>query len=71
MFRPCQVMSCEGKSVTPSKRQLPNRQIRGGPSTPAPKRDAIAIRSKRVNWEHFDRIMAKVRDVPPLPGDEK
>jgi hypothetical protein len=23
------------------------------------------------NREHFDGVMAKVRDVPPLPGDER
>ena len=35
------------------------------------KRDTISERGKRGNWEKFDRVMAKVRDVPPLPGDEK
>jgi len=35
------------------------------------KRHAISERAKRGNWEKFDRVMAKVRDVPPLPGDEK
>lgn len=35
------------------------------------KRDTIAERAKRGNWEKFDQAMAKVRDVPPLPGDEK
>ena len=64
-------MNYEGKSVAPNKRQIGNRQIRRGPSIPAPKRDGIAIRGKNVNWEKFDRVMAKVRDVPPLPGDEK
>ena len=34
-------------------------------------RDTVALRAKRGNWEGFDRVMAKVRDVPPLPGDEK
>ena len=34
-------------------------------------RDTIAERAKRGNWEKFDRVMAKVRDVPPLPGDER
>ena len=32
---------------------------------------AGSVRAKRANWEAFDRVMAKVRDVPPLPGDEK
>lgn len=32
------------------------------------KRDTI---SERGNWEKFDRVMARVRDGPPLPGDEK
>ena len=35
------------------------------------KRDTISERGKRGNWEKFVRVMAKVRDVPPLPGDEK
>ena len=35
------------------------------------KRDTTAERAKRGNWEKFDQAMAKVRDVPPLPGDEK
>jgi predicted transcriptional regulator len=34
------------------------------------KRDARAERAKRGSWEKFDRAMAKVRDVPPLSGDE-
>jgi hypothetical protein len=33
--------------------------------------DTVAVRAKRGNWEDFDRVMAKVRNVPPLPGDEK
>jgi len=35
------------------------------------KRNTIGERGKRGNWEKFDRVMANVRDVPPLPGDEK
>jgi hypothetical protein len=34
-------------------------------------RDKISERGKRGNWEKFDHVMAKVRDVPPRPGDEK
>jgi hypothetical protein len=34
-------------------------------------RDAVAVRAERGNWEEFERVMAKVREVPPLPGDEK
>ena len=34
-------------------------------------RDDIAIRAKRGNLETFDRILARVPDVPPLPGDER
>ena len=34
-------------------------------------RDTVAVRAKRANWNAFDRVRAKVRDVPPLPGDEK
>ncbi len=35
------------------------------------RRDTIAKRAKRGSWKKFDRVVAKVRDVPPLPGDEK
>ena len=35
------------------------------------KRDTIAERAKRGSWEKFDRVLAKVRDVPPLEGDAK
>jgi hypothetical protein len=34
-------------------------------------RDTIEDRAKRGSWEKLDRVLAKVRDVPPLPGDEK
>jgi hypothetical protein len=33
-------------------------------------RESIASRAKRVNWEKVDEILARVPDVPPLPGDE-
>jgi len=32
--------------------------------------DDIETRAKRANLEDFDRIMAKVPNVPPMPGDE-
>jgi hypothetical protein len=32
--------------------------------------ESIASRAKRANHEAFDQVMAKVPDVPPLPGDE-
>jgi len=32
--------------------------------------DDLQMRAKRANLAEFDRIMAKVPDVPPLPGDE-
>lgn len=35
------------------------------------KRGTMAERAQRGSWEKFDRVMAKVRDVPPLPGDER
>ena len=35
------------------------------------KRDTIAERAQRGSWDKFDRVMAKVRDVPPLEGDAK
>lgn len=31
----------------------------------------VAERSARGNWADFDRIMARVPDVPPMPGDER
>jgi len=34
-------------------------------------RDTVVARAKRGSWEKFDGVMAKVRNVPPLPGDEK
>jgi hypothetical protein len=35
------------------------------------KRDTVSGRAKRGDWKRFDSAMAKVRDVPPLKGDEK
>jgi len=35
------------------------------------RRDTMIDRAKRGSWERFDRVMGKVRDVPPLAGDEK
>jgi hypothetical protein len=32
--------------------------------------DEMETRAKRANLEAFDRVMAKVPDVPPIPGDE-
>ena len=32
--------------------------------------DDIETRAKRADLAAFDRIMAKVPNVPPLPGDE-
>ena len=34
------------------------------------KRDTLEERAKRGSWEKFDRVMAKVPNVPPQPGDE-
>ena len=31
----------------------------------------VEERAARGNWEDFDRIMARVPDAPPVPGDEK
>ena len=33
-------------------------------------RESIASRSKRVDWQKVDDILARVPDVPPQPGDE-
>ncbi len=33
-------------------------------------RDDIATRAKRANLAEFDRILSRVPDVPPPPGDE-
>ena len=32
--------------------------------------DDLETRAKRASLEAFDRVMAKVPDVPPRPGDE-
>ena len=32
---------------------------------------SVQDRAARGNWEDFDRIMARVPDAPPLPGDER
>jgi hypothetical protein len=33
-------------------------------------RESIDSRAKRVDWKQVDDILARVPDVPPLPGDE-
>src|SRR5205807_5663070 len=33
-------------------------------------RESIASRAGRVNWQKVDEILARVPDVPPVPGDE-
>jgi hypothetical protein len=33
--------------------------------------DTVADRAQRGSWQKFDRVLRKVRDVPPLPGDEQ
>ncbi len=32
--------------------------------------DDIHVRARRANLVDFDRVLAKVPDAPPLPGDE-
>ena len=32
--------------------------------------ESIASRARRADYEAFDRVMAKVPAVPPMPGDE-
>jgi len=32
--------------------------------------ESIASRAQRADYDAFDRIMAKVQKVPPMPGDE-
>jgi hypothetical protein len=34
------------------------------------KTESIASRAQRADYAAFDRIMAKVPNVPPMPGDE-
>jgi len=34
------------------------------------KTESIESRAKRADFAAFDRIMAKVPNVPPMPGDE-
>ncbi len=30
----------------------------------------VRQRAARGSWDKFDKVMEKVRDVPPMPGDE-
>jgi plasmid stability protein len=32
---------------------------------------SVQERAARGNWEDFDRIMSRVPDAPPAPGDER
>ena len=32
---------------------------------------SVQERAARGNWEDFDRIMDRVPDMPPAPGDER
>ena len=32
---------------------------------------SVQERAARGNWEDFDRIMARLQDAPPVPGDER
>ncbi len=32
--------------------------------------DDMETRARRANLAEFDRIMAKIPDMPPMPGDE-
>jgi hypothetical protein len=32
---------------------------------------SVQERAARGSWEDFDRIMARVPDAPPVPGDER
>lgn len=32
--------------------------------------DDMATRAKRADFAEFDRLLARVPDVPPMPGDE-
>ena len=33
-------------------------------------RESVESRAARVDWKKVDEILARVPDVPPLPGDE-
>jgi hypothetical protein len=33
-------------------------------------RESFESRARRVNWAKVDEILARVPDVPPMPGDE-
>lgn len=32
---------------------------------------SVQERAARGDWEDFDRVMARVPDAPPVPGDDK
>ncbi len=49
--------------------ELISRSLRASVALPM-LRATVEDRASRGNWEEFDRIMARVPDVPPMPGDE-
>ncbi len=52
------------------KQHVNKWQFRGGSSEPLRRRDTIAMRADRVEWEKVDDILARVPANPPLPSDE-
>jgi hypothetical protein len=51
------------------KRPVDNRQVRCVLNKPR-KRDTIAMRAKRVDWQKVDDILTRVPARAPIPGDE-
>ena len=49
---------------------LISRTLRAAVALPLPGL-SVPERAARGNWEDFDRIMARVPDVLPAPGDER
>jgi ribosomal protein S18 acetylase RimI-like enzyme len=73
-FYDFEYMMIEVKQMKPTReskpRQKPKTDLKRVAATRR-KRDTVSERAQRGSWQKFDRAMAKVRDVPPLPGDEK
>jgi hypothetical protein len=49
---------------------LVSRTLRAAIALPLPGL-TVPQHADRANWEDFDRIMARVPDAPPVPGDER
>lgn len=61
------IAQAERERVSPD--ELVSRSLRASVALPLLRLSA-AERSTRADWEGFDRILARVPDATPVPGDE-